>query len=128
MMKMITLAALGLVLGQQALANYNCTNYENGNTLAIQHAAQEGSASGEGAVTVVLNKTQTWTGIYNVATGYALNSTNGQPVALEVTSVPHYGGGCRRCAGTDLSALASWDIYAKLTVGASEPETFTCSY
>lgn len=127
-MKMITLAALGLALGQQALANYNCTNYANGNTLTIQHPVQEGSATGEGAVTVILNNTQTWTGTYTQATGYTLNSTDGQSVALQVQTVPHYGGGCRRCAGTDFSALSSWDIYAKLTVGASEPETFTCSY
>lgn len=127
-MKMITLAAVGLVLGQQALANYNCKNYETGNTLTIQHPAQEGSASGEGAVTVALNNTQVWTGTYSQATGYALNPTDGQPVTLQVKSVPQYGGGCRRCAGTSLSQLTSWNIYAKLTVGINAPETFSCSY
>lgn len=127
-MKMITLATLGLVLGQQALANYHCKNYGNGNTLTIQHPAQEGFATGEGVVSVILNNTQTWTGTYTQTTGYNLNSTDGQPVALEVKSVPRYGGGCRRCAGTTLSEPSSWDIYAKLTVGASEPETFSCTY
>jgi hypothetical protein len=129
MYKMITLAALTLVLAQTALANYSCHG-DNGETLNIEEdgaVRADGKTSQVTATFTTIAATEVFTGTKTVSSpsapaNYSLTNAQGEAVGLEIRVVNHYGGRCGRC-GDDWGSSRT---YALLTLPQQETVSYPC--
>lgn len=126
MTQFMVMAALGLIMAQQARADYSCIDFQNNQTLVIHHQTQPGVINAEGPVEVTLNGNEAFKGAYTKGGGYVLNDAQGLAVALQISTSPMHAGRCGRC-GTVGEVIGS-TTFAKLTVpGVAAPEYFTCN-